>query len=156
LLASLPSSSSLVYFSAGGDALPSGVLSGRLTADVVARLGLPADASAYVCGPESFMDDIASALAAAGVDPRSVHTERCGSRSAITAGVVPADAPPPHQPSGPPGTGPEVTFARSALSVRWSDDYPSVLELAEACDVPTSGRAGPACAIPASPRSCPE
>jgi ferredoxin len=30
-----------------------------------------------------------------------------------------------------------VTFARSALSVRWSDDYQSVLELAEACDVPT-------------------
>jgi ferredoxin-NADP reductase/MOSC domain-containing protein YiiM/ferredoxin len=137
LLASLASSRSLVYFSAGSDPLPSGVLAGRLTADVVARLGLPVDSSAYVCGPESFMDDMVTALAATGIDPGSIHTERFGSRSAINPGVVGADAPPPHQPPGPPGTGPEVTFARSALSVRWSDSYPSVLELAEACDVPT-------------------
>jgi ferredoxin len=30
-----------------------------------------------------------------------------------------------------------VTFARSGLSTAWSDGYASVLELAEACDVPT-------------------
>jgi ferredoxin len=44
---------------------------------------------------------------------------------------------PPHLPSGPPGTGPSITFARSGLTVNWSADYPSILDLAEACDVPT-------------------
>jgi len=28
-----------------------------------------------------------------------------------------------------------VEFARSNLTIPWSDDYPSLLELAEACDV---------------------
>ena len=32
--------------------------------------------------------------------------------------------------------GPRVEFARSDLSISWSSDYGSVLELAEACDVP--------------------
>ena len=49
----------------------------------------------------------------------------------------PAEAPAPHQPPGSPGTGPSVTFARSGLATSWSDRYASVLELAEACDVPT-------------------
>jgi ferredoxin len=30
-----------------------------------------------------------------------------------------------------------VSFARSGITVNWSDDYASILELAEACDVPT-------------------
>jgi ferredoxin len=30
-----------------------------------------------------------------------------------------------------------VTFARSGLTAAWSDSFGSVLELAEACDVPT-------------------
>ena len=29
-----------------------------------------------------------------------------------------------------------IEFARDNLSVRWSDDFASLLELAEACDVP--------------------
>jgi ferredoxin len=51
---------------------------------------------------------------------------------------------PPHEPSGPPGTGPEVAFARSGLTARWDQRYGSLLELAEACDVPArwSCRAG--------------
>lgn len=137
LVASLSSARSLVYFTTGTAPLPSGVLAGRLTSDVVAQLGLPTDASVYICGPESFMDDVTAALTSAGVEPANIRTERFGSRSAINPGIVGADAPPPHQPPGPPGSGPAITFARSGLTVRWSDDYPSVLELAEACDVPT-------------------
>ena len=110
---------------------------GRLTAEVVAGLDLPVDASAYVCGPESFMDDVTAALADVGVDPASIHTERFSSRGAINPGVVATDVPPPHQPPGPPGPGPAVTFARSGLTTAWSDAYASLLELAEACAVPT-------------------
>jgi ferredoxin-NADP reductase len=137
LIASLPSARSLVYFTAGLDPLPPGVSAGRLTAEVIAALGLPVDASAYICGPDSFMNDVTAALTAAGVDAGNIHTERFGSRAAINPGIVGDAAPPPHPPPGPPGTGPEVTFARSGLTVRWSKDYPSLLELAEACDVPT-------------------
>ena len=43
----------------------------------------------------------------------------------------------PHQPDGAPGAGPRITFARSGLSVNWSPEYRSILELAEAYDVPT-------------------
>src|SRR6185369_4165849 len=42
----------------------------------------------------------------------------------------------PHPPAGPSGSGPTIEFARSNLAVRWSGDYASLLELAEACDVP--------------------
>ncbi len=36
-----------------------------------------------------------------------------------------------------PASARQVTFARSGLTTEWSDTYASVLELAEACDVPT-------------------
>ncbi|MFG3308952.1 2Fe-2S iron-sulfur cluster-binding protein [Streptomyces wuyuanensis] len=43
----------------------------------------------------------------------------------------------PHRPAGPPGTGPLVTFARSGITTPWSPARASLLELAEACDIPT-------------------
>ena len=42
----------------------------------------------------------------------------------------------PHAPAGNAGDGPTIEFARSNLAVAWSGDYGSLLELAEACDVP--------------------
>jgi len=137
LVQSLPSARSLVYYTAGGASADSGILGGRLTRDVIAGLGLPADASAFVCGPQAFMDDVSVALVEVGIDPSRVHTERFGSRSAVNPGVVATAARPAHQPPGPTGTGPAVTFARTGLTTAWSDAYPTVLDLAEACDVPT-------------------
>ena len=43
---------------------------------------------------------------------------------------------PPHPPEGPPGPGPEISFSRSNLTVAWDPAFLSLLELAEACDVP--------------------
>jgi ferredoxin-NADP reductase/MOSC domain-containing protein YiiM len=139
LIGRLATARSLVYYTTPRHPLApdSGVRAGRLTAGVITRLGLPTDANAYVCGPEPFMDDVATALAGVGVGPARIHTERFGSRSRINPGLVGVDAPPPHQPPGQPGVGPAVTFARSGLTTAWSDAYSSVLELAEACDVPT-------------------
>ncbi|MDH2415949.1 2Fe-2S iron-sulfur cluster-binding protein [Nocardioides sp. CER19] len=137
LVAALPSARSQVYLTAGTDPLPSGAVAGRVTAELIAGLGVPPETVAYVCGPAAFMDQMTAALADAGISPANIHTERFGSRAAINPGVVRADLPPAHQPPGPAGTGPAVTFARTGLTVRWSDDYPSLLELAEACDVPT-------------------
>ncbi|BDH12326.1 2Fe-2S iron-sulfur cluster-binding protein [Streptomyces hygroscopicus] len=43
----------------------------------------------------------------------------------------------PHQPSGPPGDGPLITFARSGITTPGSPAHASLLDLAEACDIPT-------------------
>jgi ferredoxin-NADP reductase/MOSC domain-containing protein YiiM len=139
LVGGLPSARSIVYYTTPAQPPPpdSGVRTGRLTAQVIADLGLPADATGYVCGPERFMDDVTTVLAGLGLDAHRIHTERFGSRPSINPGVVAADVPSPHQPVGPPGAGPAVTFARTGLTAAWSDTYASVLELAEACDVPT-------------------
>ena len=43
---------------------------------------------------------------------------------------------PSTQSAGTPGTGPVVSFSRSNLSVPWDASFASLLEFAEACDVP--------------------
>jgi ferredoxin len=82
------------------------------------------------------MEDLNAGLTAAGVAPERLHSELFGSRQVLASGVVATDRPPPHQPAGDPGTGPLVSFARSGLSVAWAPEHGSLLELAEACDVP--------------------
>jgi len=110
--------------------------SGRLSASVLAALELPRDADAYICGPTEFMADISAALVDLGIDPGRVQTEIFGTAPPQTPGIAAAAARPPHPPAGQPGDGPEVAFARSGLTVRWAGRYASLLELAEACDVP--------------------
>ena len=133
LLASLPRAHEQVFLTA-----PEGGSPGRrLSLATLTELGLPTGASAYICGPQAFMDDIREALTHLGLDPARLHTELFGERTAINPGVVTTADTPPHQPGGPPGTGPAVTFARAGLTVRWQDARSSLLTLAEACDVPT-------------------
>jgi ferredoxin len=109
---------------------------GRLTASLLAELGPPRDAEAYLCGPASFMDEISAGLASIGLDASRIHTEPFGSAPALTPGIASAPARTPHPPAGDPGSGPMIEFARSNLAVPWSDDFASLLEFAEACDVP--------------------
>ena len=77
-----------------------------------------------------------AALAEAGVAAARLHTEVFGARAGLTPGIAATPARPPHPPSGPAGTGPLVSFARSDLTVPWRDGDSSLLDLAEACDVP--------------------
>ncbi|MEV6283120.1 MOSC and FAD-binding oxidoreductase domain-containing protein [Kribbella sp. NPDC051770] len=107
---------------------------GRPTPDELRALGVPKDATAYICGPTAFMDDLRGLLTEAGLT--RIHTELFGALPPINPGLVGQTVVPPHAPAGEPGTGPLVTFARSGLSVPWSDQHGSLLELAEACDVP--------------------
>jgi ferredoxin-NADP reductase/MOSC domain-containing protein YiiM len=109
---------------------------GRLTPDLLAELDLPRDADAYLCGPAGFMAEMSAALASLGIAGPRVHTEIFGAAPSSTPGIAAAPAQPPHPPSGAGGDGPQVAFSRSGLTVRWSQDYASLLELAEACDVP--------------------
>jgi ferredoxin-NADP reductase/MOSC domain-containing protein YiiM len=109
---------------------------GRVSPALLSGLGLPRNADAYVCGPAAFMAEVSAALVGLGVEGARIHTEIFGAAPSVTPGIAPAASRPPHPPAGPPGEGAEVAFARSGLTVRWNDGYASLLELAEACDVP--------------------
>jgi len=111
--------------------------SGHLDIDALERLGVPRDADFYLCGPSGFLADLRTALGAWGVSPDRIHSEIFSGGPSLTPGVVGARARSPHPPADPQGTGPLVTFARSGLTVRWRPSKEqSLLELAEACDVP--------------------
>jgi ferredoxin-NADP reductase/MOSC domain-containing protein YiiM/ferredoxin len=139
LVASLPNVHVHVYYS---DPDPDDLKgrdfasAGRLTASALAELQLPSAAEAYLCGPTPFMDDVSAALGALGLDPSRIHTEPFGPAAGVTPGIAAAPTRAPHAPSGQPGDGPTIAFARSDLTVPWKSDYGTLLELAEACDVP--------------------
>jgi ferredoxin len=82
------------------------------------------------------MAEMSAALAGLGVDAGRIRTEIFGAAPAQTPGIAAAPPRAPHPPAGRPGAGPLVTFARSGLAVRWDPGYASLLEMAEACDVP--------------------
>jgi ferredoxin-NADP reductase/ferredoxin len=139
LLAALPDSHRLVAYSqpANGDGRGADHdLSGRLDLRVIERAGIPKDADYYLCGPDGFMRAIGAALAARGVAPERIATEVFGAVAIHRSGFVETGDRAPHAPAGPPGRGPSVTFSRSDLTAPWDDRYPSLLDFAEACDVP--------------------
>ncbi|WP_019930776.1 MOSC and FAD-binding oxidoreductase domain-containing protein [Nocardia sp. BMG111209] len=110
---------------------------GHIDAALLDRLGLPRDAYAYLCGPNPFMASVIDALAALGLDRRRIRTEIFGAEPGSTPGIAATPARPPHQPPGAPADGFAVTFARSGLTTGYDTGrYASILELAEACDVP--------------------
>jgi len=111
-------------------------LPGRIGGDALKTLGLPLNADFYLCGPSAFLQDVASGLAALGVSPNQVHEEIFGAAEAITPGIAASSSALPHPPEGLAGSGPQVSFARSGLTVRWNPKFASLLEFAEACDVP--------------------
>jgi len=139
LLAQLPNARPWICYSAPLQADRVGrdyTRHGRLSGDFLDGLTLPRDAHAYICGPQAFMTDVQAALARLGTDTARVHTEVFGAGPALTPGIAAGPATPPHPPQGDAGQGPDVTFARSGLTVPWREDFTSLLELAEACDVP--------------------
>jgi ferredoxin-NADP reductase/MOSC domain-containing protein YiiM len=109
---------------------------GRLGIPVLDELGVPRDADFYLCGPSAFLRDLSAGLAAWGVAGERVHMEIFGPGESMTPGISAAPVRPAHAPAGPAGHGAQVSFARSNLTVRWDEKYQSLLELAEACDVP--------------------
>src|SRR5262249_49089952 len=75
-----------------------------------------------LCGPTRFMADMKEALAALDVAPEQIHVEVFNGSESMTPGVVGAATRAPHRPR---------------IAAHWNaSGYQSILELAEACDVP--------------------
>jgi MOSC domain-containing protein YiiM/ferredoxin-NADP reductase len=109
---------------------------GRLSGAVLGEIGIPREADVYLCGPNRFMADMKAAFAAF-VAPERIHLEIFNGGESLTPGVVGATARAPHPPRDDADTGPLVSFARSGIAAHWkASDYQSILELAEACDIP--------------------
>jgi len=110
---------------------------GHLSRSVFDELGFPREADVYLCGPTRFMSDMKELLANLGVAPIRIHVEIFNGSESITPGVVGAVKRAPHLPENDGNTGPVVSFARSGIAAHWkASAYQSILELAEACDVP--------------------
>jgi len=110
---------------------------GHLELKVLDELRVPREGDFYLSGPSSFLSELTAGLTAWGVPSDRIHSEIFSGGPSLMPGVVAAPVRPPHPPAGTPGTGPLVSFARSGIAVRWRPSVDqSLLELAEACDVP--------------------
>jgi ferredoxin-NADP reductase/MOSC domain-containing protein YiiM len=109
---------------------------GRLDTSVLEHLGVSREADFYLCGPAAFLRDFTAGLAGLGVARERLHTEIFGAGTSSTPGITPAPGRAPHPVADASGGGPRVSFARSGLDVFWDPKFKSLLEFAEACDVP--------------------
>jgi len=116
---------------------------GHIDTALLENIGVSQGSDFYLCGPSSFLQNMLDGLRNWGVLAGNVHTEIFGSLEAITPGMAQV-VHTPHLPQGPSGSGPPVSFARSGITAAWDPKFGSLLELAEACDVPVrwSCRAG--------------
>jgi ferredoxin len=109
---------------------------GHVDAPLLDRLGVARDADFYLCGPPAFLKQLTDGLKTWGVDSLRIHSEVFGAEPSFTPGIAPSSHPPVHVPQGEPGTGPQISFTRSGLTVPWDSRFSTLLDFAEACDVP--------------------
>jgi len=109
--------------------------SGHIDVALVQKIGVSIGSEFYMCGPPSFLENMRNGLRNWGVPNQNVHMEIFGTLEGITPGMA-AVAHTPHLPQGPSGSGRSVSFARSGITAAWDRRFQSLLELAEACDVP--------------------
>ncbi|MBV9339823.1 MAG: 2Fe-2S iron-sulfur cluster binding domain-containing protein, partial [Acidobacteria bacterium] len=108
---------------------------GHIDTALLERIGVPQGSDFYLCGPSSFLKSMRDGLETWGVPVKNVYTEIFGVLESITPGMAQVEHN-PHLPQGSPGPGPAVSFARSGITAAWDPKFASLLELAEACDVP--------------------
>ena len=110
---------------------------GHLSRSVFDEVHLPREADVYLCGPAYFMEAMKETLATVGVARERIHVEIFNGGESMTPGVVGGATRAPHLPRDGVGAGAQVSFARSGVAPRWNPSaYRSILELAEACDIP--------------------
>jgi len=109
---------------------------GHLKLSTLQQLDIPQTAEFYLCGPEAFLADLSAELKSWNVPDSRIHSETFGSGPSLTPGIESVPSKIPHKPQGDIGTGPKVSFTRSGLTVPWDARFGSLLEFAEACDIP--------------------
>jgi ferredoxin-NADP reductase/MOSC domain-containing protein YiiM len=138
LLAQLPNATAEVLYSRAASSEPPGIgydARGRVTMGVLEELRVQRTADFFLCGPSGFMRDLRAGLLHYGVAADHIHTEVFGSGESGTPGLIHVDYRAPR--SLDVGAGDfSVAFARSGVRAGWNDAYRSLLEVAEACDVP--------------------
>jgi len=138
LLAAIPGSHSAIAYSKPDPADRPGNdfdVQGHWELASLKKLAIPVAADFYVCGPPAFLRDMNHNLISLGAPQDAIHHEVFGPEDSIEPGITKAEVKPPHSPL-PLGNGPIVSFTRSGLAVPWDPRFKSILELAEACDVP--------------------
>jgi len=143
LLDAIPGSHAVIAYSKPGPADRLGKdfdIEGRLDSAALEKLKIPAGADYYLCGPAGFLSSMRRCLTSLGIARDAIHQETFGPTDSVEPGVVKgmvkAEARSPHPPLRSPGSGPIVSFTRSGLAVPWDNGFSSLLEFAEACDIP--------------------
>ncbi len=139
LLQVLPHGHSVIAYSKPDQADQSGKdydIAGQLNLSRLQQCGVPQTADFYLCGPPAFLAALTAQLTSWGVPGSCIHSEVFGAGSSITPGIATSASRAPHPPAGEVGTGPSVSFTRSGLTVPWDARFASLLEFAEACDIP--------------------
>lgn len=108
---------------------------GHIEGALLEKIGVPLNGEFYLCGPSLFLVNMRDGLREWGVPDEHIHMEIFGALEGVTPGMERVEHT-PHLPQGPSGSGPSVSFARSGIAVAWDPKFGSLLELAEACDVP--------------------
>jgi len=125
----------VLIYSAPGDGERSGIdynIKGHLDLEELQAMQLPAESEYYLCGPPGYLKNITAALNSIGIAGSKIKIELFDNFStSFTGGEKP-----PHVPLDNTGQGPLVTFSKSKISFRWSPRFGSLLEAAEACDIP--------------------
>jgi len=98
---------------------------GHIDTALLKKLGVSPNSDFYLCGPSSFLRNMYDGLRDWRVPAEQVHTEVFGPLQAVTPGLERVDRT-PHEPQGPPGSGPSVSFARSGITVEWDRRFDSV------------------------------
>jgi MOSC domain-containing protein YiiM/ferredoxin-NADP reductase len=107
-------------------------IKGHLDLQALRAMQLPIESECYLCGPPAYLHNITAALKVTGIADNNIKSELFGSSPETAGGNGKA----PHLPSENTGQGPLVTFSKSKISFRWHPRFGSLLDAAEACDVP--------------------
>jgi ferredoxin-NADP reductase/MOSC domain-containing protein YiiM/ferredoxin len=104
---------------------------GHISGPMIQQLNVPTDSEFYLCGPAGFLHDLSSELTSWGIKPSRIHIETFGGEKFVAPMKSEVDS---------KMTGSEesfrVSFTRSNVIVPWQSRYNSLLELAEAHDIP--------------------
>jgi len=139
LLDMIPGSHSVIAYSSPDTTDQAGRdfdIRGRLDLTTLQKLGIPTEGDFYLCGPTGFLIDTNRNLVSLGVPREAIHQEVFGAKNSVHPGITKTETKIPHPPVRSVGEGPMVSFTRSGLVVPWDSRFKSLLEFAEACDVP--------------------